>query len=110
MIEGLPWSWPEAFTDDSVILEDEEKAALSYRVGFKCSVHVSLSWPVSIVVFKLWGYDRHLCLPLISIGGNQVLEQLVHVKMSLHRHVGCGEHERRRFLEDACMGKYHISK
>jgi hypothetical protein len=38
----LPGSWGQAFADDGVIFEDEEEAALSDGIGFKCSVYIGL--------------------------------------------------------------------
>jgi hypothetical protein len=38
--------------------------------------------------------ETHLGLALVPGCGNQVLEELIHIKVSIHGHVGGGEHER----------------
>ena len=97
-VEGLPGGWGQTFAHDGVVLEDEEEAALSDGLGLEGSVYVGLIGQWSD--FE-WGYGvTYLGLSLVPGRGHQVLEELVHVKVFLHRHVGSGEHERRGLLED----------
>jgi hypothetical protein len=99
VVEGLPGGGGQALADDGVVLEDEEEAALAEGVGLEGAVDVGLFWLVGHLLVR----SGLACLGLALVSGrrNQVLEQLVHVKVSFHRHVRGSEHERRRFLKDS---------
>lgn len=52
----------------------------------------------------------NLRLAVVTLGRNEMLEQLIHVKMSAHSHVDCTENKRRRLLEDPVAGSETVNE